>query len=157
MTNYNLTINTIAGFESLEDARFAGQAVKRLLEASTDTISGAFRVVEVGTLNSHPFVKPLPDFTKYRKSSQEAVGNAQSLAKELDKSAVDTTIPAVEFWDEFFSIAKDTGEVDYEVAAKLAAIRLEVEDATENVIAAAGAVASNALARTLRKPAPKKR
>lgn len=158
MSTYNVSVSAIAGFTSLEEARVVGQAVKKLMESGSTHLHGAFGITQVPGLISVPLVKVVPDYSKMVVGSQESEAEASALAKEIDKRIVGEA--AIGFWDEFITTSKATGKVDYEQLIVLTSKRLgdiETQQSVEVLAEAAGIIAKNNLARTLRRPAPKKR
>ena len=157
MSKINLTVHSTAIFATLEEARVVGQAIDILLN-SADTVNGSVKLTEVPSGRSVSLVPLTYDRSKVVVGGQEAESDAQSLSKEIEKAFVisEDAVESSAFWADFISTSKNTGSVDYAALKELTAVRLGIEDGTEAVVAAAGVVASNQIARTLR-PAPVKK
>lgn len=157
MSKISLTVNATGIFTSVEEARTVGQFIDKLLSGA-EHYSGSVNLTEVPAGKRIPLVQPTYDKSKVVRGGQEAEGNAMALTKEIEKSFIGDTnsTSANEFWADFITASKNTGEVDYAALKALTGSRLGLEDGTAAVVAAAGVVASNQIARSLR-PAPVKK
>lgn len=134
----HLNINGHARFETIEQARMVGQAVKVLLE-SGEGFTGAHYIDDPANgFTRHALVAPTFDRSTVIRGGQEAAAKVEKLTAFIETLRIDAEgVSADEFWDEFTRSARNTGEVDMERFSTLVEERLgDPERASEAVLSA---------------------
>ena len=151
VSKFQVNINALGFFDTIEGARAAAQAIDTLL-GSGNSKQGSVAIWGPNH-TAHALVKPVMDRSKIVVGFQEAEANATKYTGLIEKSRsvkVEGETPATEFWADFILASRNAGNIDMEALETLAAERLgDADAATDAVVGAVATVASNDVARTL--------
>jgi hypothetical protein len=130
MSRINMTINLTVGFDTLEEARFIGQAVERIVGEGAEN---SIKLYEVPGLHSIPLHQPKFDASKVTRTYPDVEAKASALVKFIEVHANEGE-PADVFWADFIETARLTGELDYVTLEALVASRTGAPDTAVTAI-----------------------
>jgi hypothetical protein len=149
---FQVNINALGFFDTIDGARAAAQAIDILLGSGAGK-QGSVAIWDVKERKAHPVIRPVMDRSKIVVGFQEAEGNATKYTGLIEKGRtvkVEGETPATEFWAGFIAASRNAGNIDMEALEVLATERLgDADAATAAVVGAVATVASNDVARTL--------